>query len=50
MRSVLVAAVTLAMSSAAFAQELSWSDLGVAKKSGKPIVYLRILGELDGRL
>ena len=35
----------------AAADELKWgTSLEEAKKSGKPIAYLRILGDLDGKL
>jgi hypothetical protein len=50
MRNVMVAAVVLAMSGAAFAQEAGWTNLETARKTGKPVIYLRILGELEGKL
>jgi len=45
-----VVAALLATPGAAFAQDASWTDLEKARKTGKPVVYLRILGELDGKL
>jgi hypothetical protein len=46
-----IALATLVLCGAASAQELSWSDtIEKAKESGKPIAYLRLLGELDGKL
>jgi hypothetical protein len=56
MRSVMAAGAVLALCGAAAAQEtksddgLKWGTLEEAKKARKPIAYLRILGEIDGKL
>jgi hypothetical protein len=55
MRSAVAVAALAALCGAAAAQEakpdaLKWGTLEDARKSGKPIAYLRILGEIDGKL
>ena len=47
---VAVVVAIFAIPGASFAQDASWTDLEKARKTGKPVIYLRILGELDGKL
>jgi hypothetical protein len=50
MRSILTAAATFALAGVAQAQDLAWHDsVDAAKKSGKPIFFIRMLGDLKGK-
>ncbi len=51
MRSVLTVVATLALCGAARAQDLEWlASVEEAKKTKKPVVFLRVLGDMKGRM
>jgi hypothetical protein len=50
MKSVIAGVLLASMAGVAAADELRWgSSLDEARKSGKPILHLRLLGDLDGK-